>query len=236
MSTYANVVNGQISNNGVSATEKTTQSGKDGSSLDKDAFLQLLVAQMKYQDPLQPTSNTEYISQLATFSSLEEMQNMSSSMEMSRASELVGQYVFMNVTSESGITTYPEGTVDYVVYQNGKTYLSINETLYNMEDLDTVANPEYLLATRLNESFVNQLSQLPKVDNITKYDQAALEDIGELITVYENMNEYQKSFITNDNLKAFQAYLEKYKELTKDEAGEDAEGEAEAGAEAGTVV
>ena len=38
-----------------------------GGKLDKDAFLQLLVAQMKYQDPLEPTDNTQYVSQLASF-------------------------------------------------------------------------------------------------------------------------------------------------------------------------
>ena len=43
------------------------QAASTGNGMDKDAFLQLLVAQMKYQDPLQPTSNTEYISQYATF-------------------------------------------------------------------------------------------------------------------------------------------------------------------------
>ena len=53
---------------------------KSGSTLDKEAFLKLLVAQMKYQDPLEPTSNTEYIAQLATFSSLEEMQNLNATM------------------------------------------------------------------------------------------------------------------------------------------------------------
>ena len=229
MSAIASIVDGKIVNQ-TTAEQKAEEAKKTaGGSLDKDAFLQLLVAQMKYQDPLEPTSNTEYISQLATFSSLEEMQNMSSSMEMSRASALVGQYVFMNVTSESGVTTYPEGTVDYVVYQNGKTYLSINETLYNMEDLDTVADPEYLLATRLHESFVTQLSKLPKVEQITKYDQAALQDIGQLISVYENMTTYQKSFLSESSLDAFQAYLEKYKELTKDESKTDGD---EAGSDA----
>lgn len=41
-------------------------------SLDYDAFLQLLVAQMKNQDPLDPSSETEYVAQLATFSNVEQ--------------------------------------------------------------------------------------------------------------------------------------------------------------------
>ncbi|UOF89361.1 flagellar hook capping protein [Fodinisporobacter ferrooxydans] len=45
-------------------------------ALGKDAFLQLLVTQMKYQDPLQPMNNTQFVSQLAQFSSLEQMSNV----------------------------------------------------------------------------------------------------------------------------------------------------------------
>ena len=58
MGAIANVVDGVITNQ-TNVDEKKTP--KDGSNLDKDAFLQLLVAQMKHQDPLEPTSNTEYI-------------------------------------------------------------------------------------------------------------------------------------------------------------------------------
>jgi flagellar basal-body rod modification protein FlgD len=58
------------------ATKKTTSN----SSLGKDAFLQLLVAQMRYQDPLNPADGTEYMSQLAQFSSLEQMTNLNETM------------------------------------------------------------------------------------------------------------------------------------------------------------
>ena len=57
-------------------TQKTTKSN----GMDKESFLQLLVAQMKYQDPLEPTSNTEYISQYAQFSQVESLQSMSLSL------------------------------------------------------------------------------------------------------------------------------------------------------------
>ena len=56
---------------------------------DKDAFLQLLVAQMKYKDPMEPTDNSEYITQYATFSQVEQIQNMAASTELSRASGMV---------------------------------------------------------------------------------------------------------------------------------------------------
>ena len=217
MSAVANVVNGEIVNNGITNDTKTEVKKEHSSNLDKDAFLQLLVTQMKYQDPLEPTSNTEYISQLATFSSLEEMQNMSSSMEMSRASALVGQYVFMNVTDSDGKTTYPEGTVDYVVYQNGKTMLSINETLYNMDDLDTVADPGYLLATKVNQGFADGLNKLPKVESITEHSKTALATIADLIKVYDTMTDYQKTFISKENRERFLSYVEKYKGICKEE-------------------
>lgn len=53
-----------------------TQANKDNSALGKDAFLQLLVTQMKYQDPLDPQDNGEYLAQLAQFSALEQMTNV----------------------------------------------------------------------------------------------------------------------------------------------------------------
>lgn len=45
-------------------------------TLDKNAFLRLLVTQMQYQDPLDPQDNSQYVAQLAQFSSLEQMTNV----------------------------------------------------------------------------------------------------------------------------------------------------------------
>ena len=58
-----------------------TKAVKDNSDLGKDAFLQLLVAQLRYQDPLEPQDNGEFIAEMAQFSSLEQMTNMVTSMD-----------------------------------------------------------------------------------------------------------------------------------------------------------
>ena len=67
MASTAQIVDGKV----VAETSPTYEKRSTGDSLDKQAFLQLLVAQMQYQDPLEPMDNTEYISQLAQFSALE---------------------------------------------------------------------------------------------------------------------------------------------------------------------
>ena len=63
------MVSGQIVNGQVQSTYTETDQTKkksSGAELGKDAFLQLLTTQLQYQDPLEPTSNTEYVAQLAS--------------------------------------------------------------------------------------------------------------------------------------------------------------------------
>ena len=68
-----------IGNNVQPLVEQSTGGGSQ--DMGKDEFLKLLVAQMTHQDPLDPLGNTEMVAQLAQFSSLEQMVNVSSAME-----------------------------------------------------------------------------------------------------------------------------------------------------------
>ncbi len=223
MSLIAAVENGQV----VTSTSQTSLSGTTSASsdMDKDSFLQLLVAQMKYQDPLEPTSNTEYIAQYAQFTQVEEMQNMSSSMDLMRASGLVGKEVYMKVTSAStGDTTYVTGKVDYVVYEGGKAYLSINESLYALDDLDTIVDGEYSVAYELATYLVTEINKLPSLSNLTASDITTIEELNE---TYENMSEYQKSFVATEKVTSLKAYLAKAQQLkAQKESAAGEEGEA----------
>ncbi len=209
MALVAPVEDGKIveteSQNSLKKKETGSKSG-----MDKDAFLQLLVAQMKYQDPLQPTSNTEYISQYAQFSQVEQMQNMSASMDLQRASQLVGKDVYIKTVDSKGEAKYVRGKVDYVVYESGKAYLAINEALYSIEDLDTVVDKEYQDAYDKAEEFVTKLHQLPHVNGV---DNSDLKTIDELEETYNNMSEYEKSFIATEEVERLKQYIEKAKEI-----------------------
>ena len=67
-----------------------TASRELSDTLGKDDFLKLLVTQLKYQDPLSPMDNGEFVAQLAQFSSLEQMQNLNDNFEqMMSAQQLV---------------------------------------------------------------------------------------------------------------------------------------------------
>lgn len=121
---------------------KTQQTGKN--SLDKDAFLQLLVTQMQYQDPLQPTDNTEWMSQMAQFSQMEAMNNLNSAFSNSQALGLVGEYVLLNVKDSSGALKQVGGLVQYVTISNNQALLRVNDEYYTMDEFDSVVDWNYI--------------------------------------------------------------------------------------------
>lgn len=140
VSNTASTVLSQLSQQAASTTTNPTGT----SALGKDAFLQLLVTQMKNQDPLNPQDNTQFVSQLAQFSSLESMQNLSTtvdtiastfqSSQALQASSLVGRSVI--VASGSAVVDTTKGLTGSVVVpaSNSSTTVKINDSNGNLVD------------------------------------------------------------------------------------------------------
>ena len=133
MALVAPVENGKIIKNSSSA-EETKSNGND---LGYDQFLQLLCAEMQYQDPLEPTSNTDYVAQMATFSQLESSLAMQEALnssqettELGMANNLVGKTVI--VKDPESPTGFTNGTVDYVMKKDDDLLLSINDFLSDL--------------------------------------------------------------------------------------------------------
>jgi flagellar basal-body rod modification protein FlgD len=206
-----------------STSTKSSEKDKKTNELGYDQFLQILCAEMQYQDPLEPTSNTEYIAQLATFSQLESQLSVQSTIEASSANDLVGKYVIMKVTSSTtGETSYIAGTCDYVLHKNGETFLSVNDGLYNLKDLDTVADATYMEAVTLAETIKSAISLLPSKNSISL---ANKDDIESIRKMYDGLNDYQKKFVSKDSWKKFEELEARLKELIK--ANESADGKTD---------
>ena len=122
----------------MSLTGSMGATGMMNAIMGKDMFLQLLSTQMQNQNPLDPMDNTEFVSQLAQFSSLEQMSNMNLGIEalyhsfgsllqlveFDQAKGLIGdQIIFQNPeTGEQNQT----GRVDGVRMENGEICLVVN--------------------------------------------------------------------------------------------------------------
>lgn len=118
-----------------SSQQVVTDSAKN--ILGKDDFLKLLITQLKYQDPLEPTDNKDFIAQMAQFSSLEQMNNMTTSLDQlsgiqqSTLRELtVGQAV--NMIGHTVSAVMPSDTI------TGK--ISSETALYYQADENSPAN------------------------------------------------------------------------------------------------
>lgn len=108
----------------------TTQST---SGLGKDDFLKILVAQLQNQDPTQPMDDTQFISQMAQFSSLEQMQQLNATYSYSQAYSLLGKNVSAQVTDSNGLPKTVSGTVSGVTTVSGVPYLNVNGDLLSMQ-------------------------------------------------------------------------------------------------------
>lgn len=113
---------------GGASSAATSAAGADSLSLGKDSFLQLLLTQLRYQDPLKPMEDQDFIAQLAQLNTLEELQSLNRSFgefmqqqNVMRGAELLGRSV-VGATADG---TPVSGLVSSVAVRGGQVLLTV---------------------------------------------------------------------------------------------------------------
>ena len=122
-----------------------TETTSEELGLGRDAFMKILVAQMRHQDPLDPMDDREFVAQMAQFSSLEQMQNMNKSLNqflesnfLYQASSLIGSEVEIRAGSDEEV----KGIVTEVQFtEEGPVVVLDGEDEYPMHDIIGMKEP-----------------------------------------------------------------------------------------------
>ncbi|MBN1501652.1 MAG: flagellar hook assembly protein FlgD [Spirochaetes bacterium] len=144
-----------------------------GESLGKDSFLKLLVTQLKHQDPTKPMEDREFIAQMAQFSSLEQMNNMSKELEKlnlnSKAGEaysLIGKYInAFDSEHAKGIS----GEVSHIIKKGNEILVGVDDYEIRLEDIAAV----YPAGKNNGETKVINLEDTLKKAAANEYDKNA---------------------------------------------------------------
>lgn len=184
--------------------------------VNSETFMQLLVAEMTNQDPLEPTSNTEFISQLATFSQMQYARDSSTYAMANYAASLVGKTATAskmdgkNLVTKTGVVesvTRNESKKSYMVKIDGESFdlskiTAVRDTVKDDESENTGA----LTGNALGESIarasamVGMYASVEKIeDGITTKDSGFIASIkvkDGVITAVINDREYRLTDIT----------------------------------------
>ena len=131
---------------------------KTSSTNDSNMFLNLMLQQLKNQDPTQPTDNTEWLSQLAQYSSLEQMTQMNSGLtncmnyisamyndmamnaEITQTLSMVGKEVTISIPDENDSTKTTEvtGKVTEANFKDGTGKVKVNGEYYSISNITSI--------------------------------------------------------------------------------------------------
>lgn len=121
-----------INNSTAKVNAEKAKSRMGTSAMDQDAFLQLMMAQMKNQDPMNPTDNTQMLQQQASFTQISELQKMNksigSSNQFMQASSLIGKQV--SITDPDNPEKSIQGVVSEARMSGTNTNILVNDIEY----------------------------------------------------------------------------------------------------------
>lgn len=129
----------QSINNNQMIVQPTTYETEQNNELGQEEFLNILMTQLEYQDPLAPMEDTEFIAQLAEFSALEQMQNMSGTMSNIETFSMLGKTItFETIDEATGTQNYEQGEVESVIRRDNNFYLVVNGEEIDMDSVIVV--------------------------------------------------------------------------------------------------
>ena len=106
--------------------------------LDPTTFLSLLVDELKYQNPLDPTSSSDFMSQIAQLSQVEQLQSVSSASQMGEAAGLIGKTVTANDESGNPIS----GVVTGVTNGTSGPLLNVGNNTVSLSDVEQIGTSD----------------------------------------------------------------------------------------------
>ncbi|MCQ2008953.1 flagellar hook capping protein [Sporolactobacillus sp. STSJ-5] len=142
--------------NGTTATTSTQSSTSSvNSALDKNSFLKLLIAQLTNQDPTSPMDTSQFVSQMAEFTTLEQTQNMSDAIDklvatqsnqaLSEQASMIGKQISWNETTTDSdgnpVTDSLSGIVQAVTLKDGSvSYLTSDGDQVDPDSISEISN------------------------------------------------------------------------------------------------
>lgn len=126
---------------------------------DKNMFLNLMLQQLQNQDPTEPTSNTEWLAQLAQYSSLEQMTSMNEGLEncmnyiaalyndmgmnseITQTLSLIGKEVTIKDPEDKSGATKITGKVTEASFEDGTGKVKIDDKYYSIANIISVKDP-----------------------------------------------------------------------------------------------
>jgi flagellar basal-body rod modification protein FlgD len=129
-------MSGVTSTTSAVGTPATTSATNPASILGQDGFLQLLVAEMQNQDPLDSSNQdpTQSVTQMAQFSSVEQLTDLVQNTQQAQSVSLIGHTV--DYTDSQGNTG--SGVVSAVLFQSGSPVLDVNGVSVSPTEIDDV--------------------------------------------------------------------------------------------------
>ncbi|MCQ4726578.1 flagellar hook capping protein [Anaerotignum faecicola] len=117
---------------------KTTKVKDNATSMDMSSFLQLMAVQLQNQDPMNPTSQDDYMMQLAQMVTVEAMTSMVQTSVTTYAASLVGKEVTVAAYDANGNYKTEVGVVTGVALFSGEPFIYIGENAYSLSSIMAV--------------------------------------------------------------------------------------------------